>query len=146
MHEEQSTMETSVDSKEKSLILVRLARSRRATDLVVLDLRNLVTYTDYFVICTGRSDRQVRAIAEHLEAELRGKKIRPRSVEGMTTGRWVLMDFDDVVVHIFQREVREFYDLEGLWADAPRVSLPPDPEETVESAESLDEWEEDEEW
>lgn len=145
MHEEHSTTEISVNSKEKSLILVRLARSRRATDLVVLDLRDLVTYTDYFVICTGRSDRQVRAIAEHLETELRGRKIRPRSVEGMTTGRWVLMDFDDVVVHIFQREVREFYDLEGLWADAPRLSLPSDPEELMESVEDLDQWEEDDE-
>jgi ribosome-associated protein len=118
-----------MESREKSLLIVQLAHSRRAQDLVVLDLRGLVSYTDYFLICSGRSDRQVQAIAEHVEAELRAQKIRPRSIEGLSTGRWVLMDYDDVIVHVFQQSGREFYDLEGLWSDAPRVALPRDEED-----------------
>jgi len=116
-------------SKDKSLLLAQLMRDRKAQDVVVLDLTKLVSFTDYFVICTGRSDRQVQAIAEYLERELRGRKMRPRAVEGFSAARWVLMDFDDVVVHIFQKAVREFYDLEGLWSDAPRLELPPEPED-----------------
>lgn len=117
-----------IESKDKSLLLAQLMRDRKAQDVVVLDLTKLVSYTDYFVICTGRSDRQVQAIAEHLEKELRDRKMKPRAVEGFSAARWVLMDFEDVVVHIFQKQVREFYDLEGLWSDAPRLQLPPEPE------------------
>jgi ribosome silencing factor RsfS/YbeB/iojap len=130
-------VERSVDpmeSKEKSLLCVQLARSRRAQDVVVLDLREMVSFADFFVLCTGRSDRQVQAIAEHLARELKPLKMRPRSVEGLSTGRWVLMDFEDVIVHVFQAAVREFYDLEGLWSDAPRLDLPPDLEEETRSA------------
>jgi ribosome-associated protein len=118
-----------MDSLEKTLLLVQLARSRKAKDLAVLDLRKLVSFADYFVICTARSDRQVQAIAEHLSAEMKLRKQRARSIEGLPTGRWVLIDYDDVLVHIFQKPVREFYDLEGLWSDAPKVPLPPDPED-----------------
>lgn len=120
--------EESLASKEKSLLLVQLLWDRKAQDVVVLDLRTLVSFTDYFVICTGRSDRQVQAIAEHLERELKGRKLRPRAIEGLSAARWVLMDFEDVIVHIFQQQVREFYDLEGLWSDAPRLELPAEPE------------------
>jgi len=113
-------------SLEKSLLVARLMQDKKAQDVVVLDLRELASFTDYFVICTGRSDRQVQAIAEHLEMELRALTFRPTAVEGLGEARWVLMDLGDVVVHIFQKEVREFYDLEGLWSDAPRLDLPPE--------------------
>jgi len=113
-------------SLEKSLLVARLMQDKKAQDVVVLDLRELASFTDYFVICTGRSDRQVQAIAEHLEMELRALTFRPTAVEGLGAARWVLMDLGDVVVHIFQKEVREFYDLEGLWSDAPRLDLPPE--------------------
>ena len=122
-----------MDSKEKALLCVQLARSRRAQDVVVLDLREMISFADYFVLCTGRSDRQVLAIAEHLTRELKPLKVRPRSVEGLSAGRWVLMDLEDVIVHVFQPSVREFYDLEGLWSDAPRLGLPPDVEEETRS-------------
>jgi ribosome-associated protein len=133
-----------MDSLQKSLLCVKAARSKRAKDLVVLDLRELVSYTDYFVICTGRSDRQVQAISEHLEKELRIYDQRPLSIEGFSAGRWILMDYGDVIVHIFQQPVREFYDLEGLWCDAPTIPLPPEPEEeqTPEDEEEMDQWEE----
>jgi ribosome-associated protein len=123
-----------MDAREKSLLCVELARRRRAKDVVVLDLKGLVAFTDYFVICTGRSDRQVQAIVQHLEEELRMYRVRPRSIEGFSKGQWVLMDYNDVIVHIFQKPIREFYDLEGLWSDAPAVQLPPDVEEDMEQS------------
>lgn len=110
-------------SEEKPLLIAQLMRDKKAQDVLVLDLRKVASFTDYFVIGTGRSDRQVQAIAEHLERELKGLKWRPTAVEGLGVARWVLMDFGDVIVHIFQKQVREFYDLEGLWSDAPRLEL-----------------------
>jgi len=110
-------------SKEKSLLIANLMKDKKAQDVLILDLRKVASFTDYFVICTGRSDRQVQAIAEHLERELKALKWRPTSVEGLAAARWVLMDFGDVVAHIFQKQMREFYDLEGLWSDAPRLEM-----------------------
>ncbi len=121
-----------MDALEKSLLCVRLTRDRKAQDPVVLDLRSLVSFTDYFVILTGRSDRQVQAIAEHLIEGLKAHQIRPRSIEGLPLGRWVLLDYDDVVVHIFQKSIRELYDLEGLWVDARQVALPAEAAEAEE--------------
>lgn len=80
--------------------------------------------TDYFVICTGRNDRQVRTIAEEVTHELKQAGLPPIGVEGAEEGKWVLIDFADVVVHVFQPEERDFYRLEKLWSDAPRLSLP----------------------
>ncbi len=124
-----------MSSETKSLLCVQLARSRRAQDPVVLDLRKFVSFADYFVICTARSDRQAQAIAEHIRKEMKTLDAYPRSVEGMSEGRWVLMDYDDVIVHVFQRATREFYDLEGLWSDAPELPLPPDLEEQAKGGE-----------
>lgn len=115
-----------MDARDKSLLCVELARRRRAKDVVVLDLRNIVSFADYFVLCSGRSDRQVQAIVQHLERELKMYRFRPRSIEGYAKAQWVLMDYDDVIVHIFQKPIREFYDLEGLWSDGTAVPLPPD--------------------
>jgi len=93
-------------------------------DLVILDVKKVSSFTDYFVICSGTSDRQVQAMATHVEEKLGKQALHPIGVEGKTQGRWVLLDYGDVVIHIFQQPVREFYDLERLWADAPRVALP----------------------
>lgn len=83
--------------------------------------------TDYFVICTGRNDRQVRRIADEVEEQMRVQgSIKPIGREGVTEGKWVLLDFGDVVLHVFQPEEREFYRLERLWSDAPRLPLPVD--------------------
>ena len=91
---------------------------RKAVDPVVLDLRGLSEATDYFVIASGTSDAHVRGMAEHLMT-----KLAPHHVEGLTPGRWVLLDYVDVVVHLFHPELRDFYQLERLWADAPPVAL-----------------------
>jgi ribosome-associated protein len=92
---------------------------RKAIDPMVLDLRGLTAAADYFVIVSGTSDAHVRGMAEHLMTTLKPRGIAPHHVEGLTQGRWVLLDYVDFVVHIFHPELREFYQLERLWGDAP---------------------------
>ena len=101
-----------------------VALGRKAEDLVILDVRELTSVADAFLICSGRSHRQVSAIGEHLIVELKKEKMRPLSTEGLKEGHWVLIDYGHVVVHIFYGPVRELYDLEGLWIDAPRITTP----------------------
>ena len=104
--------------------IVELAADRKALDIVQLDLRSIIGYTDYFVICTGRSDRQVKAIHDAIHAGLKAEHgLLPRRVEGLTEARWVLMDYLDVVVHVFTPEMREYYRLEQLWGEAPALSV-----------------------
>jgi ribosome-associated protein len=109
---------------ERALECVRAALDRKAYDLVVLETGRLSSIADYFVICSGRSDTQVQAITEGVEGHLAASGTRPLSVEGLPHAQWVLIDYGDVVVHVFYVPVREFYDLERLWARAPRVELP----------------------
>jgi ribosome-associated protein len=113
-----------LDSWKRALLLTRFALEKKAYDLVLMEVRELTSIADYFIICSGRSDRQVQSTAQGIEEGLRSVGIRPHSVEGAGRGQWVLMDFSDVIVHIFYQPVREFYDLEGLWGDAPRPELP----------------------
>ncbi len=89
-----------------------------------MEVREFTSIADYFIICSGRSDRQVQSIAQGLEENSAQVDIKPFAVEGASRGHWVLMDFSDVIVHIFYEPVRKFYDLEGLWGHAPRVELP----------------------
>jgi ribosome-associated protein len=96
-----------------------LALDRKAQDVTVLDLRNLSSATDFFIIATGRSDTHVTAIADHIIDELKKEGHRPVGVEGLRAGRWVLVDYVDFVVHVFHPTAREFYQLERLWGDAP---------------------------
>ena len=91
--------------------------------MVILDVRGIASFTDYFIIMSGRSTRHVQGLAEALEAAMRSKRISAAKAEGIKEGMWVLLDFDDVVVHIFYHEQRSFYDLEGLWHNAPRIEL-----------------------
>ena len=109
---------------DKVLLLTRFALEKKARDLVVLEVRELTSIADYFIICSGSSDRQVQSIAQGIEENLSEAGHSPLSVEGANRGHWVLMDFSDVIVHIFYEPVREFYDLDGLWGHAPRVELP----------------------
>jgi len=102
-------------------ICVKIASDGKGEDIVVLDVRKISSFADYFVILSGRSTRHVQALAENLENELRSKRINTSQAEGLAEGKWVLLDFDDVIVHIFYHEQRDFYDLEGLWHDAPRL-------------------------
>jgi ribosome-associated protein len=110
-------------SAEKTRLVVEAALDVKAEDVVALDVRELSSFADAFVVCTGRSDRQVRAIAEAIEKAVKAAGVPPLGVEGQTEGRWVLIDLDDVIVHVFQPEARAYYDIERLWSDAPRIAL-----------------------
>jgi len=113
-----------LDSVQKVFLCAQAVLDHKAIDLVILDVKRVSSFTDYFIICSGTSDRQVQAIATHVEEKLGKEALHPIGVEGKTQGRWVLLDYGDVVIHIFQQPVREFYDLERLWADARRVAWP----------------------
>ena len=119
-------------SWDKALLLTRFALEKKACDLVVLAVSELTSIADYFIICSGRSDRQVQSIAQGLEECSAEKGMKPYAVEGVNRGHWVLMDFSDVIVHVFYEPVREFYDLDGLWGHAPRVELPEDVSKLVD--------------
>lgn len=97
---------------------VELARERKGREIVVLDLRGISTATDYFLLATGGSDVQMKAIADHIIDELKKEGVRPEHVEGIRSGRWVLIDYIDWVVHVFHPTARDFYQLETLWGDA----------------------------
>lgn len=114
-----------LNSQEKAFLCARAALDHKAIDLVILEVKNLSSFTDYFVITSGNSDRQVQAIASHIEEKMDQQGILLLGVEGKREGSWILLDYGDLIVHIFYNPVREFYDLERLWSDAPRVELPP---------------------
>jgi len=109
-------------SLEISKIAARAALDKKAEDLVILDVRGLSSFTHFFVLMSGRSTRHVQGLAEAVDEALRNKKITNTNTEGLKDGLWVLLDYNDVVVHIFYHETRSFYDLERLWHDAPRMT------------------------
>ena len=102
---------------------VRAALDKKALDVVVLDLRNTPAFTDHFVLCSGLSQRQVKAIADGVEEALRAVKVRPAHIEGYDRADWILMDFFTFIVHIFTPQTRAFYSLERLWGDAERIEV-----------------------
>jgi ribosome-associated protein len=106
-------------------VVVDAALDKKAEDLKVLDLTEMGSITDYFVVCHGRSSRQVQAICDNVEERLKKAKVRPGHIEGYATGEWVLMDYVDFVVHVFTQEKRNYYDLDRLWSDAPRLKVAP---------------------
>lgn len=112
------------DSFEKALRAVHHALDKKAYDLVLLDVGKLTALAEYFLICTGRSDTQVQSICQGIEENLQREGVRPLSIEGLTHGQWVVMDYGDLIVHVFYEPVRAFYDLERLWAKARVVLLP----------------------
>jgi ribosome-associated protein len=111
-------------------VAVSAAENRRASDIVVLDLRGLSMVTDYFILCSGSSDTNVKAIADSIEEKLKEEGQRPFGIEGHQEGSWVLMDYIDFVLHIFQVEKRMTFALEDLWKDAKRVNLSLAPQQT----------------
>jgi ribosome-associated protein len=115
---------TTPDGLQKALLCTRAALDKKAHDLVVVDVAGLTSIGDYLVICSGRSDRQVQSIAQSIQDALEHAGHRAISIEGMRRGQWALLDYGDVIVHVFHQPVREFYDLERLWEHAPRVQLP----------------------
>lgn len=104
-------------------LAVDFALEKKAYALQLIDVRKLSSLTDYLLLGSGRSDRQVQAIAESIRLGLKEQGILPLATEGLDAGRWALLDYGDFMVHIFQPAVREFYDLEGLWSEAPRLEL-----------------------
>ena len=111
-----------MDSKKLALLCREFADNRKAEDIVVLDVRDLSSVTDYFVIATGTSEPHLRAIVEEITGKLRDEHdIRPVRTDGSTQGAWIALDFFDVIVHIMRTDARERYDLEGLWGDAKRI-------------------------
>lgn len=102
---------------------IAAAQDKKASDAVVLDLRKASAFTDYFLICSGRNVRQVKAIVDAIEESLRTTKTRPSLVEGYARAEWVLMDFFDFVVHVFTPDTRRFYALDRLWANAERIEI-----------------------
>ena len=102
-------------------LYINAVMGKKAIDLVVLDVRELTSVSDIFIICSGRSNRQVSAIAEHIQLVLKKQGLTPLRVEGKKEGHWVVLDYGHVIIHVFFEPVREFYDLEGLWIDADPI-------------------------
>jgi len=100
-----------------------LALEKKASDVLVLDLRGISSATDYFVLATGASDTQIKAVADHVVDELKKEGVRPSHIEGMGGGQWALLDYIDFVVHVFHPTSRGYYQLELLWGDAPRIEF-----------------------
>jgi ribosome-associated protein len=111
------------ESLNKAKFCLEIIRERKAVDPILIEMAELGSITDYFLIAGGNSSRQVQAMTRHLQKRMREKGYRPLGIEGEQDGHWVLMDFGDVIIHLFYQPFREFYDLEGLWIDAPRVEL-----------------------
>jgi len=105
-------------------LYIKAIIGRKAANVVALDVADLTSYADVFIICSGRSNRQVSAIADFIKTDLKKHDIKPLSVEGTKDGHWVVMDYGHVIIHVFYEPVREFYDLEGLWTDAKRITTP----------------------
>ncbi len=112
------------DSRERALLCVNASLEKKAKDLIILNVSEVSAFADYFIICSGTSDRQVRAVAAAIQESLKTAGILPLGVEGEKAGRWILLDYDDVIIHVFLESVRTFYDLERLWSETPRLAIP----------------------
>jgi ribosome-associated protein len=114
---------SALPGREKARLVAEAAREKLAEEIVALDVRQAVSFADFFVLASGRSDRQVRAIGDAIAEALAREGEKPIGVEGYEEGRWLLMDFGDVIVHVFQPDVRRHYDLERLWSDATPLDV-----------------------
>jgi len=118
-------MEAPIESRELAETILRVALEKKGTDPVILDVGDLVGYADYFVIISATNPRQVKAIADAVRGALKSEhQLIPVGMEGTETGKWVLVDYDDVILHVFLEGTRGYYDLESLLADAPRLAIP----------------------
>ena len=113
-----------LEPREKALLSAKAAQEKQGEDIVILNVGGLTTLADFFVLCSAGSPRQALAIMGAIEKSLSGNRQLPLSVEGRESALWILMDYNEVIVHIFRREAREFYNLERLWGDAEQFSLP----------------------
>jgi ribosome-associated protein len=115
-----------LSTRQKILLAVNAALEKKAKNIVILNIKNVTSFADYTVICSGTSDRQVQSIASAIEEGMKKAGALPLGIEGEKGGRWVLMDYADIVVHVFYEPVREFYDIERLWSDAPKMEVADD--------------------
>ncbi len=113
--------ETGIEPNELARAIVDIAEDKKASNIILLDIRSVSVIADYFVICSGNSERQVKAIANGIEDELDDKEIAPSHKEGLDQGRWALLDYGDVIVHVFTTAERDYYRLEKLWSGAQTV-------------------------
>lgn len=111
------------DSKDKALIIGNSALEKKAENVVVLEMQKASSFCDYFVVTGASSFKQTIAIADHIEESLSKNRIEPHHIEGRKDGQWILLDYGDVIAHVFYDETRKFYDLERLWGDAKRIEL-----------------------
>lgn len=111
-------------TREKAIAIAEAALEKKAYDLMVLEVEHLKSVADYFVVATGRSDVQVQSIARGIEERMLRDGVRPLSIEGVTHAHWIVLDYDDVVIHVFQEPARDFYRLERTWSDAHEMALP----------------------
>ncbi|MGB5218101.1 MAG: ribosome silencing factor [Smithella sp.] len=109
-------------TRERLILCINATLQKKAQEIVVLNLKQISAFTDYMIICSGTSERQVQAIAQEIQQFLKKADVRPLGVEGATNGQWVLLDYGDVVISVFHEPIRDFYDLENLW-DAPRMKV-----------------------
>ncbi|UCB56549.1 MAG: ribosome silencing factor [Candidatus Omnitrophota bacterium] len=112
-----------IKSRSKALFIAKTAQDKKAQDIVILDIRKASGITDFFIICSGTSARQVKAISDHIIERLKEQGQRAGHIEGYNHALWVLLDCGDIVVHVFHAPVRDFYDLERLWGDVPQITL-----------------------
>ncbi len=119
----ETTITELIDTFERVKVAAAAAEEKKANDVTVLKLIGVTTFTDYFVICSANSSRQVQSIADEIETNLRANKVRPLHIEGYTNAEWVLMDYGPFIVHVFNEKSRQFYDLERLWRDAEKVKM-----------------------
>ncbi|MCC6673867.1 MAG: ribosome silencing factor [Thermomicrobiales bacterium] len=116
-----TSVSTDDTSRELALRVADILAETPAANTVVLDIRELSSFADFFVICSGENERQLRAITEKLQEELREDGVRPQRLEGTPNSGWIVLDYNDVIVHVFDQELRDFYKMERLWAEAPRL-------------------------
>ncbi len=110
----------SYNSKDKTLIISQAAIEKKADNVVIMNMREMTTICDFFIICSGNTNRKIKAIADNIIKELKRLAIRLRHIEGYNEANWILIDCYDVITHIFRQDLRDFYDLEHLWAEAPK--------------------------
>lgn len=125
-HKKSAEAQTQATLSPSWLTAVRAAESKKAADIKVLDLREITSFADFFVICSAASQRQIQAISDEVEKRLKEEGEAPLSVEGYPNAEWVLMDYGDLLVHIFTAQSRQYYDLERLWRHAKEVPIPPE--------------------
>ena len=110
-----------MDSKEIAITCAKIADEKKALDIVILDVDKVSSITDYFVICSAINERQLHAIADEIDKQLKKLSVKKFGIEGYREAKWILIDYGDAIVHLFDKEMRSYYDLELLWGDAPRV-------------------------